>query len=47
MSETEPIPKDEPTGDAQVQDEGPDITELEDDPAYNPTDEELKEIKGG
>jgi hypothetical protein len=45
MSETEQTPEDEPT--RTIEDDGPDITELEDDPAYNPDDEELQEIKGG
>ena len=31
----------------EAPEDGPDITEPEDDPAYNPSDEELKEIKGG
>ena len=28
-------------------DEGPDVDELDEDPAYNPDDPELKGIKGG
>jgi hypothetical protein len=30
-----------------LEEEGPDVADLDDDPAYNPQDEGLKEIKGG
>ena len=28
-------------------DDGPDVSELESDPAYNPQEEHLKDLKGG
>ena len=37
----------DPDTDELVEDEGPDTTELDDDPAYNPDDEALKDLKGG
>lgn len=30
-----------------VEEEGPDVAELDEEPDYDPDDEELKEIKGG
>lgn len=29
------------------EDDGPDVADLDSDPAYNPDDEELKDLKGG
>lgn len=46
MDEHAPQDADEPDT-APAQDEGPDVEELEDDPAYNPQDENLKHLKGG
>jgi len=31
----------------ETPDDGPDAAELDQDPAYNPDDEELKDLKGG
>lgn len=45
MPETDPNQFDEP--DDLTTDDGPDVEDLEDDPAYDPDDEELKQIKGG
>jgi hypothetical protein len=45
FDEREPDQQDETTG-QDAPDEGPDVTELDDDPAYNP-DNELKDLKGG
>ncbi len=46
MADIDPNEKDQhDTG--EVVDEGPAVEELEDDPAYNPQDEELKDLKGG
>jgi hypothetical protein len=33
--------------DSEEEDQGPDVEELPDDPAYEPDDDELKDIKGG
>jgi hypothetical protein len=46
MSDIDPNEQDQ--HDPQVaEDDGPDVEELEDDPAYNPQDDELKKLKGG
>lgn len=31
----------------ELDDDGPDVTELDDDPAYNPDEPGLKDLKGG
>jgi hypothetical protein len=46
MPETDPNQFDQPD-DETVEDEGPDVSELEDDPAYNPDDDDLETVKGG
>ena len=43
--EREPDQHEETQG-QDVEDDGPDVTELDQDPAYNP-DNELKDLKGG
>ena len=55
MSETEkphPTPDDVPGSPGELTEddderEGPDVDELDEDPAYNPDDEGLRGIKGG
>ncbi len=44
MAENDPDRENEPE---VVEDDGPAVEELDDDPAYNPQDEELKDLKGG
>ena len=46
MTEIDPNEKDQ-HDDAGAVDEAPAVEELEDDPAYNPQDEDLKNLKGG
>lgn len=46
MSDIDPNEQDQHDPDA-VEDDGPAVEELESDPAYNPQDEELKDLKGG
>ncbi len=46
MPETDPTEFDEPDDDA-LTDDGPDVEDLDSDPAYNPDDEDLQTIKGG
>ncbi len=44
------LPPDEelpPTDEVIVEDEELDVLDLEDDPAYNPEDEDLRRMKGG
>jgi type II secretory pathway component PulK len=45
FAEREPEQQDETPG-QDAEDEGPDVSELDQDPAYNP-DNELKNLKGG
>lgn len=50
MSESETPqerPEDEPAAEATEEQDGPDAAELDKDPAYNPEDEHLKDLKGG
>ena len=46
MAENDPNQQ-EPSEPDTVADDGPDVEELESDPAYNPQDENLKDLKGG
>ena len=46
MPETDPTPQDQPEQDVAT-DDGPAVEELESDPAYNPQEEHLKDLKGG
>jgi hypothetical protein len=46
MPETDPDAQDQHDEDV-VTDDGPDVAELDSDPAYNPQDEDLKDLKGG
>jgi hypothetical protein len=46
MPEIDPNEADQHDDDTVV-DEGPAVEELESDPAYNPQDEDLKDLKGG
>ncbi len=46
MAEIDPNEADQ-HDDQGVVDEGPAVEDLESDPAYNPQDEELKDLKGG
>lgn len=46
MFETDPdeLDQDDPHA---AEDDGPDVEELEQDPAYNPDDDDLESLKGG
>ncbi len=46
MAETDPNELDQHDPDT-VEDDGPEVDELDSDPAYNPDDEHLKDLKGG
>ena len=46
MPETDPTERDQADPDV-VEDDGPGVEELDSDPAYNPQDEDLKDLKGG
>ncbi len=47
MAEIDPNEKDQHDPDQVVDDEGPAVDELDSDPAYNPQEEHLKDLKGG
>lgn len=47
MPEIDPNEQDQHDPDKTGELDGPDVADLEDDPAYNPQDEDLKKIKGG
>ena len=46
MPENDPTQRDQAEQDVET-DDGPAVEELENDPAYNPQDEDLKDLKGG
>ena len=47
MAEIDPNESDQHDGEGVVDEEGPAVEDLESDPAYNPQDEDLKDLKGG
>jgi hypothetical protein len=47
MSDIDPNEQDQHDTEVVVEDDGPDVEELESDPAYSPDSEDLKKVKGG